>query len=394
MRLRLKRAICRAAVAIVMAERPIDRHIRPTLDRFVRPPAQAGLQWLVNALRTKDRDFAIGEERVFPGEAEAEEAIYASMAAFLRKTYPPGKAERAGNTKTYGIVRGEFTVRGDLPEKLRVGLFAEPKTYPAWVRFAGPGPLSPPDLKDNGVLSIGIKLMGVPGPKLFDDETATQDFTGIAAPTFTTPDVFANAQLQKEIGDDTAIWYFLNPLRPHYLDALMAALYAKVHSSPLETPYWSCVPYAFGRGQAIKYQVRPASRRRTPVPAHPGDNYLREAMAATLAKREARFDFLVQLQTNAVTMPIENASVIWPEKESPWVPVARLTLPPQRFDSPEQLAFAHNLSYNPWHSMAEHRPLGNQNRARRGLYSRLARLRQEMNLVRHIEPDGSESFPQ
>ena len=47
----------------------------------------------------------------------------------------------------------------------------------------------------------------------------------------------------------------------------------------------------------------------------------------------------------------------------------------------------------PTGSVAEHRPLGNQNRARKGLYYRLSQLRQEMNAVTHIEPDGSETFP-
>ena len=85
-----------------------------------------------------------------------------------------------------------------LEPRLRQGLFAEPRTYPAWIRFAGPGPLAPPDMKDNGVLSIGIKVCGVPGPKLLDDEW-TQDFTGISAPTFTTPNVFENLQLQRHV---------------------------------------------------------------------------------------------------------------------------------------------------------------------------------------------------
>jgi hypothetical protein len=153
------------------------------------------------------------------------------------------------------------------------------------------------------------------------------------------------------------------------------------------------VPYLLGEGQAMQYQVRPVSKQRTPIPGDPSDNYLREAMQATLRDGAARFEFLVQVQTDPVSMPIEDASVIWPARQSPWVRVATLTLPRQRFDSPEQLRFAHNLSYNPWHSIAEHRPLGNQNRARRGLYQRLSQLRQEMNAVPHIEPDGNESFP-
>ena len=92
-------------------------------------------------------------------------------------------------------------------------------------------------------------------------------------------------------------------------------------------------------------------------------------------------------------MPIEDASVRWPESRSPHVPVAKLRLPVQKFDSPAQLAFADNLSINPWHCIAEHRPLGNQNRARRRMYWELCKLRQTMNGTPHIEPT-EEGFDQ
>jgi len=91
-------------------------------------------------------------------------------------------------------------------------------------------------------------------------------------------------------------------------------------------------------------------------------------------------------------MPIEDASVRWPEKLSPFVPVARVVIRRQRFDSPAQLDFAKNLSFNPWHCLAEHRPLGNQKRARRKLYADLAALRQHANTAPHIEPNGTEAF--
>ena len=91
-------------------------------------------------------------------------------------------------------------------------------------------------------------------------------------------------------------------------------------------------------------------------------------------------------------MPIENASVRWPETLSPLVQVALLRLPRQTFDSPGQLAFAHHLSFNPWHCVSEHRPLGNQNRARRAIYQRLSQLRQSMNDTPHREPTGDEVF--
>ena len=91
-------------------------------------------------------------------------------------------------------------------------------------------------------------------------------------------------------------------------------------------------------------------------------------------------------------MPIENNAVLWPERLSPRVSVATIRMPKQVFDIPAQTAFARQLSYNPWHCIAEHRPLGNQSRARKRIYDTLARLRQEMNGVPHYEPTGDEVF--
>jgi hypothetical protein len=230
---------------------------------------------------------------------------------------------------------------------------------------------------------------------LLDNEKFTQDFTGITTPIFTTPDVKENAKLQTASRKGLPLFYFINPFDSHLLDGIMQGLWAKTVSSPLEIRYWSCVPYLLGEGKAMQYTVRPKSqeRRRVPrLPRRPSDNYLREAMAATLAERDAEFDFLVQIQTDPHRMPIENASVRWPERLSPPVSVATLRIPKQRFDSPAQLAFAHNLSYNPWHCLAEHRPLGNQNRGRYRIYQELARLRQAMNKTPHREPSGDDVF--
>jgi hypothetical protein len=143
----------------------------------------------------------------------------------------------------------------------------------------------------------------------------------------------------------------------------------------------------------MKYSVRPRVEGRSRVPRRPGPDYLREAMARTLEREEAVFDLMVQLQTDPHRMPVENASVIWPERLSPSRRVATLRIPAQYFTSGEQLEFDRSLSFNPWHALPEHRPLGNQNRARRQIYLHLSRARQAMNRDRHIEPTGAETFP-
>jgi len=380
-------------LALATGLRYLDRYYRDSFDRIARPPIVTAVQALINLRRPRE-SLAIAEERILPGEPEAMRAIIEAQSAFTRKTYANAIAERVGNTKTYGVVRGTFEILPDLPERVRRGVFAEPREYPVWVRFGGPGPLSPPDMRDNGLLSVGIKLMGVEGPKLIDDEQHTQDFTALSSPTFTTPDVVENVKLQQRLVRGTPGFYFLEPRDSHLLDAIMQGLYSRANTSPLEVTYWSTVPYLLGEGQAMRFTLHPRSSARTRVPKWPGPDYLREAMARTLAQREVEFDFKVQLQTDAHRMPIENASVIWPERLFAPITVARMRLPVQRFSSPEQLAFARSLSFQPWHCIADHRPLGSQNRARRVIYYELSKLRQSMNRDPRIEPDGSERFPE
>jgi hypothetical protein len=386
----LSRAVHDALVRVVNVERHVDPYFRPGFDRLFRPALQQLVQAGIN-VRRRDLHLGLAQEQPLPDEEALADAIVEAMSAYLRTHWPPGQVERAGNTKTYGVVRGTLVVGEDVPPELRVGVFARPHSFRAWVRFAGPGPGAPPDIEDNGILSLGVKLVGVDGPKLLD-ETGTQDFTFISSPTFTTATLRENLALQEALGRGTPLWFFLNLREPHLGDLLMQGLYARTHTSPLETRYWSTTPFLLGEGRAVQLSVWPTVKHRTPVPFRPPDDYLREALARRLESEPVELVLAVQVQVDAHRMPVEDAHVVWPERLSPYVPIARLQLPVQRFDSPAQLAFARNLSYNPWHCLPEHRPLGNQNRARRHIYLALSQLRQELDGTPHIEPTGDETF--
>jgi len=380
-------------VGAMRVERRVDPFLRPLFDALAREPLTRGVQALIRA-RLPDDGLALAQEKAIDGEDALVASIIADMSRYLRANYAPGAAQRGGNTKTHGVVRGELVIHDGLPAHLRHGLFAQPARHPAWVRCGGPGPALPPDIDDVGVLSIGVKVMGVAGPKLLDDERFTQDFTGISTPVFTTPDLIANAKLQAAIGRGLPLFYFIGP-GGHFLDALMQGLWSRTQTSPLETPYWSCVPYLLGEGQAMQYAFRPlaATRSRIPgLPGRPSDNYLREAMAHTLEAEPAHFEMLLQVQTDPRRMPVEHASVRWFDSGGTPVVAATLELPRQRFDTAAQLAFASRLSINPWHCLPAHRPLGNQNRGRLKIYQALSQLRQQMNATPHVEPDGSETF--
>jgi hypothetical protein len=371
-------------------ERRFEFLWRPRFDGWLRRPLFSFLQWLQNRFR-RNEHLQLAEEKPLVDEERYLQDIVDTLRKFTRENWEPGGAQRFGNTKTFGVLRGEFAVLPDLPENLARGLFARPRTYPAWVRFSGPGPLSPPDIEDLGQCSVGIKVMGVEGPKLMEDERATQDLILVSPASFVTPNIRENAKMQRWVRAKAPLGYFVQPNR-HLLHAIMQLLYSPMHTSPLEVQYYSNVPFLLGEGQAVEYSLKPCSPHRSKIPARPGENYLRDAMVRTLREQEWTFDFMVQVQTDAHRMPIEDATVKWPERLSPYVPVARLTLPAQTFDSDAQLAFADVLRYNPWHSLPEHRPLGNSNRARRWMYLELAKLRQSMNAVEHVEPTGAETF--
>jgi hypothetical protein len=381
---------------VIFVERRIDPFFRPFFDALLRERLSELITRAINARRV-DEAYQLAEERIQPDEEANIQAIIDAFNAQMRRLWNPGHFERGGNTKTHGVLRAEFTVREDVPPHMRHGIFASPRTYRAWVRYSGPGPWWQPDIEDIGFMSMAIKLMGVEGPKLLDDEEFTQDLFATSAPTFVTPDTRRNARLQHWSYMNAPVFYFFNFLEEtHILDSLMNSLWTKTQHNPLEDQYFSTVPYLLGEGQAMKYSFHSRLSSRTPVPCLPGrppDDYLRQAMVATLARQDVEFDVCVQVQTDPFLMPIEDASVMWPVKLSPRVPVAVVRIPRQTFDSPEQIAFARWLTYNPWHCLPEHRPLGNVSRARKRMYWELAQLRLRMNGLQHYEPTGDEEFP-
>ena len=382
------------STVLVHLERRFDPFFRPAFDLLLRDATARVVTSLINVQR-HDEGLKLAEEKLLPNEEEFVDSVIDSFRKQAELLWKPGGYERGGNTKTHGIVRATFTVHDNLPPQFRHGIYAQPQTFRAWVRFSGPGPYITPDIDDVGFMSMSIKLMGVPGPKLMEEEKFTQDMTGVSTVTFVTPDIVANAQLQKESVKNAQIYHFINLHRSHVLDLIMQSLWIKTQSSPFEAPYFSCVPYLLGEGQAMQYSMWPKRKKRTPIPRlpfRPPDDYLRNAMVATLDQEDVEFDIRLQLQTDPHLMPIENNAVMWPERLSPRVSVATVHIPKQKFASPAQINFEKRLSYNPWHCIAEHRPLGNQSRARQRMYHTLSVTRHAMNNIPHYEPSGDEVF--
>ena len=85
-------------------------------------------------------------------------------------------------------------------------------------------------------------------------------------------------------------------------------------------------------------------------------------------------------------MPVEDSTVTWSEDDSPFVPVARIEVPAQTFDSAAQTTFCEDLSFSPWHATTAHRPLGSLNRTRKVVYEATSAARHRLNGVQRVEP--------
>jgi len=394
-KMRLLKSIHDFLMELLHIERRLEPLFRRQWNWLFREPTAWTVQYFINRQRT-DGGLQLAQEKEDPDEKESLDAIIDLMADQMRGHFKPGGYERGGNTKTHGILRATVIIRDDLPEHCRRGIFAHPRSYPAYVRYSGPGPDVPADIRDVGFASMAVKLMGVPGEKLMDEEKYTQDFITICTPTFVTPNTRENAKLQYWSLLEMPLYYFINPKDLHLLDALMQSLWNETQYNPLGQRYWSCTPYLLGEGQAMMYSFRPKTKVDTRISGAPfgrvAFNYLRENMIKTLNRKDVEFDLLIQVQTDPFLMPIENAAVRWPEKLSPFIPAATVHIPQQKFDSEAQFEFAKRLKMNPWHCLPEHRPLGNQNRARLRMYYELSKFRQEMNETTHLEPTGDEKF--
>lgn len=337
----------------------------------------------------------LGQEYPSPNEEVDIQKIEQITLKKLAEDYPPNAKliRRDQHPKSHGCVKAEFIVHDNLSEKLRCGIFKEPRTYNAWIRFSSSAPNIQPD-KIKDAHGMAIKLVGVEGEKVLEAEknAETHDFVLANNPAFfvkNTSDyiVFADAFAKKKL---LSFFFRWNPFnwKLRELKNMLSATQKSI-SNPLQIQYWSQTPYKLGNS-AVKYSTKPQSEQSDSIPTSPTFDYLEEIMAKQLTDEDAYFDFMIQVQTDPVKMPVEDATIIWDEGLSPFQKVATIRIPSQVFNTPEQIEFAENLSFTPWHSLPEHRPLGNTNRVRRQVYEAVSKVRHQRNNQPRREPTGDE----
>ncbi|MEC5160690.1 MULTISPECIES: catalase family protein [unclassified Janthinobacterium] len=340
------------------------------------------------------------------------EDIVASMARVNRKTFDKLRhAVRDAHAKSHGILKGQISVYDNLPEPLRQGVFSRPASYPAVLRLSTAAGDIHSD-RTSMPRGMAIKMLGVDGRQLLPGRelATTQDLLLVNHPVIAFGHVAAYATIQPFVEKHVDA-----PEVSRHIAAALArggskALHAfGVENAAIDTlgapnshilgeTFYSMAAIRYGDYVAkvcvapLSYGVRQLTGQLLRDGADPSE--LRDLVVAYFEKQGAEYEVRVQLCTDTGRMPIEDASVPWPEQESPYVPVARLSIPAQQAYSPARRVFADDvLSFNPWHGIDAHRPLGSIMRVRIKAYEMSSAYRHQMNAQPRLEISRIEEVP-
>jgi hypothetical protein len=357
---------------------------------------------LVNPLRY-DAAFEKAEDDEAKTTSEMIDTLHGVAQTMADHT---GHAMRSVHAKNHGLLRGELQVYPTLPPQLAQGLFARPASYPVLIRLSTP---PAEELPDNVSLPRGmaIKIMGVYGERLPGSENdTTQDFVMINGPTFGRPDAKHFLKDLKLVAATTD----KSPGGKQFLSALLRGAEAVMEAvggesaklkglgghpqtHPLGETYFTQLPVLYGDYMA-KISIAPVSPALTALHAAPLDmkgkpDAMREAVTEFFAVTTAavEWEVRVQLCSDIESMPIEDASVTWPEDQSPYIAVARIVVAPQIVPGAQQLHAADDrLAFSPWHGITAHRPLGSLMRVRQAIYAASSDFRAQRNACPMHEP--------
>ena len=306
-----------------------------------------------------------------------------------------GHVRRSVHAKSHGVLHGALEVLAGLPPVLAQGMFAAPARHPVILRLS----TTPGDILDDTVSTprgLALKVLNVHGPRLPGSEgDTTQNFVLGNSPSFNVrnaKDFLPNitklgatatkAPMLKKIVS-AASRNAEQALEMVGLQSTTLTTYAgQAMTHILGDSFYSQAPLLYGDYMA-KLCVSPVSKNllalnEQSVDLHNKPDGLRSLVRDFFATQEAAWEIRIQLCTDLEKMPIEDASVEWPQDLSPYQAVARIVVRPQDSWQPEMVeAVDEGLTFSPWRGLAAHRPLGSVMRARRRAYESSARFRSE-----------------
>ena len=311
---------------------------------------------------------------------------------------------RSVHAKAHGIAKGTLTIKDGLPPELAQGLFAKPGQFEAILRISS----NAGDILDDAIAAprgFALKLLDVEGERLpGSEEETSQDFILVNGPVFAAPDAKGFLKTLSLLSKTTdraegakkvlsAVLQVTNKaLTAVGLESpTIATLGGAPQTNPLGETYYSQTPYRYG-DYIAKWQLLPVSEGLTSLSGEHVDvagrpDAVREEVKRGLIETGGTWELRVQLATDLDKMPVEDPTKLWDEKESPFRTVATLDVPPQlAWQHGETEHLDDRLSFNIWHGLAAHQPLGGINRARNEPYRKSAAFRHQANGCPMHEP--------
>ena len=347
------------------------------------------------------------------GEEETKAGLLKTLHHISDITYKDsGHAIRSVHAKSHGLLRGELRVLDGLPPLLAQGIFGTAgSTYPVVLRLS----TVPGDILDDSVSTprgLAVKVIGVDGQRLPGSEAdTTQDFVTVNGPAFSAPGpkkFLGNLKLLASTTDKApGLKKVLSAVLRGTEKALEAvggesgtlkALGGHPETHILGETFYSQAPILFGPYMA-KLSIAPVSPGLTaladaPLNVNGKPNGLRDAVVDFFGRNSATWEVRIQLCTDLDSMPIEDASVAWPEEKSPYMAVAHITVPSQTaWSEARSRAVDDGMAFSPWHGVAAHRPIGAVMRIRQAAYQMSSRFRAERNGAPMLEPRNLDNFP-
>ncbi len=329
-------------------------------------------------------------EQIPDGEAAMTQDVIQTAVRIVDQHRESTRFLRDAHAKAHGCVKADVQVLPDLAQDLRRGVFSEPgKVWQATMRLSN-GNAYPQFDSIRDARGMAIKLLDVPGKQLLGDRQGLheQDFVMFSHPNFFVSDVAEYRQNVAAQADGKKVMAFFPGWDPRnwqirHLFIALATL-SPPPESPTRTTYFSVSPYKFGEANA-KFRVMPdpdnCPAYTLPKQNQDLPNFLRSALNQQLSTDRVPACFVLQIQRQDANrfMPIEDTSIEWREQDSPFQTVAKITLPPQDFDTPVLNLQCDNLSFNPWFGIEAHRPIGGINRLRKAVYEAVSDYRHSRN---------------
>ncbi len=354
-----------------------------------------------------------GVEQKQPDEDRLIQEIVEQMAETNCKVFDKHRhAVRDAHAKSHGFLKGILKVPEHLPEHLRQGLFAHPGHYDVMVRLSA----APGDLRSDKIPAphgFALKILNVPGHRLLPDDPSdghNQDFLMVNIPVLAFGTVRKYKQMlpfitQGEQAPESMMRGMRSVLRgvnqlvesagvpaPATLQGL-----ARSQNHILGETYHTMAALRYG-DYITKISVAPESDSVKTLTGQQmqieSESTIRDLVRDFFKHNTADYVIRAQLCTDLERMPVEDAAVLWREEESPHQNIGILHFPQQDTFGPARRVYSDDvLSFNPWHGIREHQPLGSIMRVRIQAYEHSSSFRHRMNVQPRAEPRNIDEMP-